>query len=64
MPTRWPMIPNPLFKPRLTMKNAYLEAERPAPRPAAPTFAQAFAARLFGVVLLALLATALIKCTA
>ena len=38
--------------------------ERPAPRPDAPTFAQAFAARLFGVVLLALLATALIKCTA
>lgn len=42
----------------------YLEAERPAPRPTEPTFAQALSARVFGVVLLALLATMLIKCTA
>ena len=46
------------------MKHHYLEAERPAPRPDSPTFAQALLARLFGVALLALLATALIKCTA
>ena len=39
--------------------------ERPAraPRPASPTFARAFMSRVFGVVLLAILATALIKCT-
>ena len=38
--------------------------ERPAVAPASPTFAQAFLSRAFGVVLLAILATALIKCTA
>ena len=42
----------------------YLEAERPAPLNTPPTFAQALLARVFGVTLLALLAVALIKCTA
>ena len=57
------MIPNPLFN-RPMKAHHFLEAERPAPRPDAPTFAQALLARCFGVVLLAILATALIKCTA
>ena len=56
------------------MKNRFTQAliddyciatgERPAAVPASPTFAQAFLSRAFGVVLLAILATALIKCTA
>ena len=37
---------------------------RLAVTPASPTFARAFLSRVFGVVLLAILATALIKCTA
>ena len=57
------MNPKPSFSPAMNRPH-YLEAERPAPHAESPTFAQALSARVFGVVLLALLAAILIKCTA